>query len=200
MEEPFYLKLKDGTLIDTRTAQRVVSTEINKAFSDKPESSFLRPGVRRPNIDGISRRFIDDLPIGPNQSRAVAIVAAYSIFGLYALDISDILGIPVESVELIQDSTAYTKFIDAMLQNIREHDRDVIRKKINKNADKAVDKIIALSDSTDEAVALRAAKDILDRAENQRGQSLSESKSGLTIRIIDERDDPAANVEVSIDG
>jgi hypothetical protein len=198
--QPHYMRLGDGTLIDTATGKRVVSTEINKAFSDKPETSMLKQARRAPAFEGATRRFLDDLPGTPSQSRAVAVVCAYTIFGLNEIDIAYTLNIEVDMVLAIQASEPYAKFLDAMLQNIREHDTDKIRKKINGAAQTAADKITKLVEHPDSKVAFSAAKDILDRRDTYNGISSQQAQSGLTIRIVDDRDNPIDKVKVEIDG
>jgi hypothetical protein len=193
-----YVRLHDGTLIDPITGRSVVPTEINKVFSDEPQSSALHSGRKGAAISGVSRRYIDDLPTTPPQSRAVAIVAAYSLFGLHEIDISRILNTSISDVQAIIASDPYDKFMDAMLQNIREHDRDAVRKQLNKAAKNAVKKVVELVESPDEKVALSASKDVLDRVSKQDNQQHMNT-SGLTIRVIDDRES-SANIEVSIDG
>lgn len=196
-----YMRLGDGTLIDTKTGKRVVSTEVNKAFSDKPETSMLTKQARKaPAFEGATRRFLDDLPTNLGESRAVAVIAAYTIFGLAEIDIATSLNITVEMVEAVQRSEAYTKFVDAMLQNIREHDQDKIRKKINKAAFQAADKITKFVDHPDSKIAFAAAKDVLDRAAANGDTAAKASASSLTIRIVDDRDNPTDKIKVDIDG
>jgi hypothetical protein len=90
--------------------------------------------------------------------------------------------------------------LDGILQNIREHDRDVVRKRINAAAQDAVSKIVSLVESSDEKVSLSAAKDILDRSRHDNDDAGNRlTASGLTIRIIDERDSPTAKIDVSIE-
>lgn len=188
--EPKYLKLGDGTLIDTSNGKRSVSTEINKAFSDAPKSSVLTQSKKRSSYSEGKRRYLDDLPVPPDQSRAIAIVAAYTVFGLSEADISYILGQDVELIERVRQSEAYTQFVEAILQNVREHDQDKVRKKINDAAEKAAGKIVALADSKDEQVAFRAAKDVLDRAENGKYKTNENLSGVLTIRVIDDKEKP----------
>jgi hypothetical protein len=190
-----FIRLADGTLIDTRTGKAAPSTEINKAFSDAPSSSL----VRGKGLDGVGRRYLDDLPTTPIQSRAVAIILAYTVFGLHEIDIAKILNTPVDNVKSVQESEPYARFLEAVLANIRDHDQDKIRKKINKAAEKAADKIVELSSSPDEKVALTASKDILDRVDRVGDRNGIGSIAGITIRIIDDRTEDHP-VEVNIDG
>lgn len=77
-----------------------------------------------------------------------------------------------------------------------------MRKILNDKANSAVTKITDLVGSKDEKVALKAAQDVLNRVA---GDGLSDSTKtnnnggGLTIRIIDERDNPLDKVKVEID-
>jgi hypothetical protein len=131
----------------------------------------------------------------------VAIIAGYAVFGLDPVDIAYIMKVKIEIVEGVMASDAYSRFLDSMLQNIREHDRDVIRKRINRAAGAAVSKIIDLSEnSRDEKVALAASKDILDRNASESGISGNNSGSTLSIRIVDDRDNPMDKMKVEIDG
>jgi hypothetical protein len=195
---PKYMRLADGTLIDTKTGQKSVDTEINRAFSDEPQRSLLRaPKVK---YGPGHRRFLDDLPLPPDQCRGVAAVLAFHLFGLSNADIAHIAKIRVESIDAILAGDASTRMLDGILQNIREHDRDVVRKKINAAAQDAVSKIVSLVESGDEKVSLSAAKDILDRSRHDSDDAGNRlTASGLTIRIIDERDSPTAKIDVSIE-
>lgn len=194
-----HIALADGTLIDAHTGKRTVSTEINKAFSDKPKTSMLK-SASSSNFDGGTRRFIDDLPVPPNQSRAIAIIAAYSVFGLSAADISYVIGVELEVVEAILTSDGYNKFMEGVLQNIREHDKDVVRRKINEAASRAVETITDIAEKGSPALKLKASMDILDRhSDNVSGANGKSNSAGLTIRIVDDRANPIDKVEVDID-
>ena len=200
-EPPKFIRLANGDLIDTKTGKRAVNTEINKAYSDAPKSSVLAPRKRSNDFQG-ARRYLDDLPLPPDQSRAVAIIAAYRTFGLADADICYVLSIDGETLEKVSESEAYQKFLDIMLANIREHDKDKVRKKINDKAEEAADALAGLVESRDEKVRLKASAEILNRATNtsvgaQTGRD--GNNSSLTIRIIDDTDNPHTKVMVDID-
>ena len=203
-DDPKYIRLGNGTLIDTNSGRPVVSTEINKAFSDEPATSSVKKANKQPPVsfNGGMRRYLDDLPNSPSQSRAIALVCAYSVFGLVDADIAYIVGVDESVVKAVKETNDYAKFLDAMLQQLREHDTDKIRKKINDEAFGAIQKIASLTNSPDEKVKLAASKDILDRHEKgygNQGENVA-SKSSLTIRIIDDRDNALDKVKVDIDG
>lgn len=204
-DDPQFVRLANGTLIDVDSGRAVVSTEINKAFSDAPSSSTISKVDKRTSqsdFDGGVRRYLDDLPASPAQSRAVALVCAYSVFGLANADIGFILGVDHTVIEAVKATADYAKFLDGMLQQLREHDTNKIRKKLNAEAEGALDNIVKLAKSADEKIKLAASKDVLDRHEKgygTQGENVAQ-KSSLTIRIIDDRDNPLDKVEVEIDG
>lgn len=191
-----FMRLADGTLIDTKTGTRVVSTEINHAFSDTNENQKLKNAKARASFGEGRRRYLDDLPMPPDQSRAVALVAAYSLFGFNTADIAFVVKTSVEIVEQIKLTKGFVEFIDAMLANVREHDRDKVRKKINDYAIKAAEKITELVQSADEKVSLTAARDVLDRHAGVNTSNSGGNAAGLVIRIIDDRDNPSTKLDV----
>jgi hypothetical protein len=131
----------------------------------------------------------------------VAIVAAYKTFGLSDADIAHVLGSTSDNVRAVVESVAYVQFMEAILQNVREHDNDKVRKLINDQAFAAAKRVVALKDSHDEKVALSASKDLLDRASGGAYSTDPNRNVGnhLTIRIIDDRNNPVNNIEVDID-
>lgn len=193
-----FMRLGDGTLIDTATGQRVISTDINEAFADTIESQKLKATKARGSFGEGKRRYLDDLPLPADQSRAVALVSAYTLFGLNTADIAFIVRTSTDIIEQIKHTKGFVEFIDAMLGNVREHDQDKVRKKINDSALKAVEKITDLVDSVDDKVSLSAARDVLDRhAGAASGTAANGNAAGLVIRIIDDRDNPNTKVDVN---
>lgn len=201
-DEPKYLRLGDGSLIDMATGRPAVSTEINKAFSDKPETSMLEQGKERVSFSHEKRRYLDDLPGTESQTKAVAMICALSVYGLNTADIAYLVRQDIETVEAIKDSAPYQKLLNGMLQQLREHDTNKVRKRINKEAINAAQKMADFVDHLDPKISLAASKDILDRAERGYGNQgeNSATQGSLTIRIIDDRDNPADKIDVEIDG
>jgi hypothetical protein len=192
-----FMRLGDGTLIDTASGQRVVSTDINEAFADTVETQKLKNARARASFGEGKRRYLDDLPLPADQSRAVALVSAYTLFGLNTADIAFIVKTSTDIIEQIKQTKGFVEFIDAMLANVREHDQDKVRKKINDSAIKAAEKITELVQSHDEKVSLSAARDVLDRHTGATGTPANGSATGLVIRIIDDRDNPNTKVDVN---
>jgi hypothetical protein len=192
-----FMRLGDGTLIDTASGQRVISTDINEAFADTLESKKLKNARARASFGEGKRRYLDDLPLPADQSRAVALVSAYTLFGLNTADIAFIVKTSTDIVEQIKNTKGFVEFIDAMLANVREHDADKVRKKINDSAFKAAEKITELVQSHDEKVSLSAARDVLDRHTGAGQVPANGNATGLVIRIIDDRDNPNAKVDVN---
>src|SRR5437868_5678337 len=125
--DPRYLKLGDGTLIDTNTGKRVLSTEINNAFAVGKQGDK----VAQASYDGGKRRYLDELPCPAPQSKAIAIIAAYYIFGLAPADIAFVLGTELSNVQGVMESKDFQTFLDGMLANLREHDTNKVRKQLN---------------------------------------------------------------------
>lgn len=196
-----YIRLKDGTLINVETGQRILETRVNKNFSDiSTVAPTATPAKTQSSYDGGRRRFIDELPVPAPQSKAIAIIAGYAIFGLHVNDIAFIINEDVERVQAVIDTEEYTKFLDCMLANIREHDQDKVRKRINDAAEDAAKKITQLVSDPDPKVALSASKDVLDRASDGAysaggGQNKS---AGLTIRVVRDADHATDKVEVEL--
>lgn len=197
-DNPKFMRLADGTLIDTASGQKVTKTELNKAWADTPESEKLRAAKAKVSFGEGRRRYLDDLPLPADQSRAIALVAAYHIFGLNTADIAYVVRTEIEKVEEIKATRAFVDFIEAMLGNVREHDRDKVRKKINDTAIQAVEKVAKLVSSDDEKVALTASRDVLDRHAGTAANGGGSNAGGLVIRIIDDRDNPSTKVDVDI--
>lgn len=187
MEAP-YIKLADGTLIDTTNGKRVVGTEINKAFAE-PSKDASTPEVSF----APTRRYLDDLPAPGKHCNAVAVVAGYTIFGLSDADIAHVIGTDVVTVELTRQTSAYLRFMDALLASLRDHDQDVVRQKLNRSAERAAKALIDLVDSGDEKIKLNASVAVLDRSVGRPADIVEhrhKMDGALTIRIIDEKDTP----------
>jgi hypothetical protein len=199
-DNPKYLRLGDGDLIDTSTGKKVTGTDINRAFSDTPEKEALERAKRRSSFEQGKRRYLDDLPVPAHQCSAVALVASLTVFGLNATDIAYATKTTEDIVDQIRETEAYYKYIEGLLANIREHDTNKVRKKINESAEKAAKRITELVSSGDEKVALGASREVLDRHGSESGVATGGGKSsGLVIRIIDDRDNPHTKVKVDIE-
>lgn len=197
-DDPKYMRLADGTLIDTATGKRVSRTDINETFADTPESERLKAARARASFGEGKRRYLDDLPLPGDQSRAIAIIAAYSVFGLNVADIAYVARTTVDVVNEVKNTRAFADFIDAMLSNVREHDKDKVRKRVDDTALRAVEKVAQLVGSEDEKVALSASKDILDRHSGVATSGNGAATGGLVIRVIDDRNNPSSKVDVDI--
>lgn len=182
------IRLADGTFISTEDGKRTVNTEVNQLYTD----GAVNPVPSNDFAVG-TRRFLDDLPMPFLQSKPVAIVAAYSMFGLTVGDISRILNVPPHELNAIRNSEDYIRFMDSVLQNVREHDTNKVRKKLTKNAKYAASKVVALMDSESEKIALAAAQDVLNRTGHKASDTVEHKHSmdgGITIRVIKDTKTP----------
>lgn len=194
-EWPATIKLHDGTTIDTNTGKRIQTPDINDVFRDE-----VAPKKKTwTSFKGGKRRYLDNLPCPAPKSKAVAIIAAYHTFGLNPADIAFIMNTDAENVKAVLESEEFFVFMEGMLQNLREHDASVLRKKLNAAGEAAMNRITDLVSSNDEKVGLAASKDVLDRIDRQSGvDAQGEKKGTLSIRII-KQEDAKVNVELDLE-
>lgn len=134
-----------------------------------------------------TRRSIHDLPALPKQLNAVSAVLSYSLFGLPDAEIGLATGLTEQQVGLIKVSDAYLMMHDAVVKSIIDSDGDDIRQMFVRHSRRAASKVNNLIDSENEAIALNAAKDILDRAGHRPADVVEHRHKldgGLTIEVI----------------
>jgi hypothetical protein len=162
----------------------------------------ISPGVRRvvevPSaseavriIEG-TRRKLAELPVTPKSMNPVAVVCIYTMYGLSADEISIATGIPTEQVHRLRMTNEYALIQRGVVDNVLQADSGEVKDYITKAAGKAARKVESLVDSPFPDVALRAAKDVLDRAGLAPAmvhEMRSKMDVGLTIEVIDRRDE-----------
>jgi len=178
------IKLKDGTLIDTKSGKRVTKqTEVEKAMTAvvaaTPAAEF---NVSR-------RRYLDELPAKPELMNPLAVILMYRMFGLHDDDIAYLVSVDVERIQMLADTPEYTKLREVILTNVREFDQDIVRKTLNKNAILAAQSIANVLSNDEASIGeqLSAAKDILDRTGNRPVDVVEHRHSvngGLVIRVV----------------
>lgn len=176
---PSYLVLADGTRVDAETGA-VVAREV---ALETPHTNVTQKVNR---IDG-ERRRIADLPDTPDRVNTIGIVLSYHMFGLTDDDIGAILGVPEGRITKLIASEPAQKMLERMLEFVREHDIDVIRKNLRRYENEAADAVGRLLRSDSESVVLAAAKDILDRG-GHRPNDIVEHRhkveGGLVIEVV----------------
>lgn len=171
------LKLADGTEIDPATG-KVVGAE---PYVKVPSTRELRE-----NYALIQRRLID-LPLPPQKMNGVSIILTYKMIGLSDSEIALATGIKEEQVGQIVISDAFAELRQMVVENIHASDADTIRMSMKDNALMGVQRLGQLINSDDEAIALSASKDALDR-DGYRPADVVEHRhkmeGGLTIEVI----------------
>lgn len=150
------LVLADGTVIlpDNSIQKKAAPTE---TYVDVPTNSAAQKLVLN------TRRKLTDLPASSQQLNIIAACCMYEMYGLSDAEIATALQITSVQVRRIKAHDAYSRLKEDTIESLLSAQRDNVRSLIKQAAPTAVQKVIALTDSEDDKVALMAAKDILDR-------------------------------------
>lgn len=177
------LVLADGTRIDTGTGEVEKPPRIPIA----PPSSFEIIHSEA----AVSRR-VDDLPVSPKQLNAIGVIFVYTLLGVSDEATSNAIGISLESIQKIRQSDGYRKVFDAVVEQINESDQEYVRNLFIRGGKVAASKVLDLVESDNEATAIMAAKDVLDRG-GHRPVDVVEHRhrleGGLKIEIISKSSD-----------
>lgn len=149
------LELADGTMIDPLTG-KVIKNVLG--MIEVPTHSEAQRIVTQ------TRRNVNELPELPEKMNTISVIVAYSLFGLTDTDIAIATSLPVEQVRNIKGLEAFDEMYDTITRDIIEADSDDVRNRFKQHSRAAQDKVLYLLDSESDAIALRAADGILDRA------------------------------------
>ena len=108
-------------------------------------------------------RKLADLPLPAKQMNAISAVLGYAMYGLSNEEIAVATNLSTTQVENICSSEAFTTMKEGLLQQIMENDREDVRAFFVACSKGAAMQVAKLSQSEDEAIALAASKDMLDR-------------------------------------
>lgn len=150
------LVLADGTVILPDNSVQKKAAPVD-AYIEVPSNSAAQKLVLN------TRRKLADLPASTDQLNIIAACCLYEMFGLSDTEIGVALKITSVQVKRIKAHDAYSRLKEDTISTLLSAQRDNVRSMIKEAAPKAVSKIIALTDSEEDKVALAAAKDILDR-------------------------------------
>jgi hypothetical protein len=172
-------------------------TEINPINGAPVEEEVL---VEVPNLQQIkreitaSRKRISDLPLPPGQMNTLSVILSYSLQGISDKDISNVLSIPLEQVEAVKQSDAYSELQTTIVKSILESDSEDVRNLFVQYSHLAAEFMVGVVASNEVGIGTRmsAAKDVLDRA-GQRPVDVIEHRhrmeGGLTIEYVEKKDD-----------
>lgn len=168
------LVLADGTKIGPDGKQ----IKEPKVLRPMPTFSEAQDKIARAN------RRLSDLPTLPAQMNTLNVVMMYSLWGLGDQDIALAINLTVEQVQHIKSNEIYSRVLDEMVKSVLAQDQDRIRAVINEHAVSAITKVGSLVDSEDDDIALRASRDILDRAGHRPADIIEiRNKMEQTLRI-----------------
>ncbi len=129
-----------------------------RAFVEIPNARRTQEAVA--NI----RKTLAELPLPAKAMNAVSTVLTYTLIGISDAEISEATGLSLEQIERIKLGEAYTKLHADVVQSVLDEDSDDVKTLLAAHAKKAANRVVELATSAEEAIALSAAKDILDRA------------------------------------
>ena len=185
------LVLADGTLINPENGTVVP----NEVLVEVPNTADIKREIVA------SRKRISDLPVPPNQMNTISVILSYSLFGITDEDISLVLSIPLDQIQTIKSSDAFSSLQEAFVKNIVEQDLSDVRGMFVQKSRRAADTMFDLLESESEATRGSAAKDILDRA-GQRPVDVVEHRhkmeGGLIIEYVEKKDD-VPTIDISKD-
>lgn len=173
------LVLADGRRINPVTGREVQSVAKVIAL---PTARDAIAAVTR------ARRKLSDLPAPPRASNALSVVLTYTNIGLSDEDIAIACDLTVEQVQRMRKTPAYAALSEAVTKALLETDSDDVRTYLAQHARLAAQSIVTAVQSQDEAIALRASMDVLDRAGHRPADVVEHRhrmEGGLTIEIIE---------------
>jgi len=139
-----------------------------------------------------TRRKLADLPLAPKHLNPIACVCLYTMFGLDTQEISVATGLPSDTINKLRMSNEYSIMQRAVVDTVLEVETGEVKDYLKKASRKAAEKVHALVDSTNGDIALRAARDVLDRS-GHRPADVIEHRGrldmGLVIEVVDRQDD-----------
>ena len=142
-------------------------------------------------IEG-TRRKLSELPMVPKALNPVACICMYTMFGLDIQEISIATRLSIEQINNIRMTNEYAVMQRAVVDTVMEANTGELKDYIKKSAKSAAERITTLVDSPFADIALRASKDVLDRA-GLRPVDVLEVRGrmdmGLVIEVVDRKMD-----------
>lgn len=173
------LTLADGTIID----------KVDGSILSDPEDDYVPvPSNIEIQRDIVSaRKRLTDLPLPPEKMNSVSVILVYSIMGVTEEDIATVMNISEEIVRNVKMSEAYSTIKQEFIDNLIDTDLDNVRNMFMEGSVSAAQRIKDMVMSRNEATALAASKDILDRAGHRPNDVVEHRhkvEGGLTIEVV----------------
>jgi len=167
-----YLVLADGTKIDKATGsiirEQVATPDLLNGDEPVAASTEIDDDVDESEIDEIKKRipinrYLNDLPGDANGTRAIAVIAGLTLFGLSNREISIVCNTDIDKVGAIKQSERYEDFSTGIIDNVMRAQSDNVRAMFVNNAKSAAENIIGGLKSKIPEVRHMASKEVLDR-------------------------------------
>lgn len=184
------LTLADGTQIDPNTRKPLNQPRVDRRVREHAAPSANKLANERRHS---TRMRINELPCDPKTANVYGVVLFYVLMGIPDLDILDATGMSPAQLKSIKGSDAFDELRSKLVGAVREAQTSEVRGIIANASAIAAETIVSLMDSSDEKIALAAAKDIMDR-DGHRPADVVEHRHAMDgemrIRIIrDQRDE-----------
>jgi hypothetical protein len=169
--------LQDGTRIDPVSGRRERTRVVVQPRQTEAQAIVTR-----------ARRKLADLPTTPRAANALMVVLGYTHVGLTDEDIAIATDLTVDQIKHMRALSAYKELERSTIQAIIQQDSDDVRTFIAQHARDAAQSIVQAIQSEDEAVALRASMDVLDRAGHRPADVIEHRvrmEGALTIEFIE---------------
>jgi hypothetical protein len=169
-----YITLADGKKIDTRSGRIVKNT-----------THFELPTVSEAQqLVAATKRKLSELPSLPERMHPIALVLSYRLFGLGDDEIALALGWPLDQVKRIGMMQEYGDLYDAVTSNILSAETGQVRDLFTKHSRTAANKMVDLMNCDEDAIALAATKDILDRAGHRPADLIVENRNKMQADLV----------------
>lgn len=182
------ITLADGTKIDCLTGEQI-----------KPKRQMIEVPTMRDAQDLVikTRRKLSDLPELPSKMNGISVIISYTLFGLVDEEISVATGLALDQIKAVKDLPAYKQMMSTMADAILEADTADVSMLIKQHAKGAAIRVAELASSDDEAIALNASKDILDRSGHS-AKNKDDMSEGNALRIEIINKDSSGGSEINI--
>lgn len=185
------LVLHDGTQIDTDTGKVIRQQEVLPAgYVEVPTHEDAVELVAR------TRRRISDLPDKPDSLHPVAIILTYHLFGLSDAQIAIATETSENFIKQTIDSEPFQVMKDAIASDVVEGQREAVLGILERGAVTAATTQVAMLTNEDDAIALAASKQILDRTMKDKDNQKRQRMPALNISIVSDDGKSQMNIKM----
>jgi hypothetical protein len=172
------LRLADGSVVAPTTALTFGRVEV-------PSNTQAQ------RIVSSTRRKLADLPAMPKQMNSFAVVLVYTASGLSDGEIAVATGFDEAQVQWMRTQAAYRQLESMVIEAAQQEAAQEVKHILVQGEKRAAQTVVGLLDSEYDAVALQAAKDLLDRGGHKPSEKMDihhHMESTFRIEVIDKRE------------